>query len=154
METTKKLKKAHKIFIIVRMTKDDKIAGWFIEDKKQPIQDMFKSKKDAMTYIEKNYEDITVLAQNRKGKFQYTIEIRDKKVISYLSTATEQSIDTEKTIKALEKSFHYERVIVKTVVEKEVRVEKKVIPTKWIIILSILMIAVVGLVVTEFILAI
>lgn len=154
METTKKLKKAHKIFIIVRMTKDDKIAGWFIEDKKQPIQDMFKSKKDAMTYIEKNYEDITVLAQNRKGKFQYTIEIRDKKVISYLSTATEQSIDTEKTIKALEKSFHYERVIVKTIVEKEVRVEKKVIPTKWIIILSILMIAVIGLVVTEFILAI
>ena len=154
METTKKLTKARKIFIIVRMTKENKIAGWFIEDKKQPITEMFKTKKEALFYIESRYENITILAQNRKGKFQYTIEIRNKKVESYLSTATEQTADTKKTIKALEDSFHYERVIVKTVVEKEVRVEKKVIPTKWRIGLLIGLIVVLVMIIIELVVVI
>ena len=106
IEEVKKPKK-YKIYITTRKDKEGKQLGWFIVDKTSPVDFQFKNKREALDYVRKNYENVTVLVQNDQAKFQYTIVLEDKKVISFTSKADEESDDHKETTKDVEEAFKY-----------------------------------------------
>ena len=99
--------KAYKIYITIRKDKEHKVIGWFIVDKKSPVDYKFKTKREALDYVRKNYQDVTVMVQNEVAKFQYTLVLENKKVVSFTSKADENSTDRKTTTKDIQGVFKY-----------------------------------------------
>ena len=137
--------KKYKIYITIRKDKEGKQLGWFIVDKKSPVDFQFKNKREALDYVKKNYENVTVLVQNDQAKFQYTIVLEDKKVISFTSKADEESDDHKETTKDVEEAFKYKYI--------EVEVEKEKIPTLWLTLISIALVISIGMAIAAIVIA-
>ena len=112
MEQPRKVK-LRKVYITVRKDKEHKILGWFIVDKKSPVDYEFENKVKALEYVRENYEDVMVLVQNDLAKFQYTIVLENNEVISFKSKGKEDS-DVSSTTTDIKKVFKYDETSVKT----------------------------------------
>ena len=118
------MERKYKIYITVRKDKESQSKGWFIVDKKSPIDSKFDTKRLALEYVKENYEDVMVLVQNSDAKFQYTIILEDKKVKSFISKS--RNIDAEETTKDVKDVFEYEETTTTTTtVETETPLEPK-----------------------------
>ncbi|MCK5807227.1 MAG: hypothetical protein KAG91_02435, partial [Mycoplasmataceae bacterium] len=104
--------KKYKIYITIRKDINSKVKGWFIVDKKSPVDFKFDTKKHALEYVQKNYENVTVLVQNAQAKFQYTIELDDKKITSFVSKT--KGKDADQTAKDVKDVFNYKEIITTT----------------------------------------
>lgn len=98
-----------KIYITIRKEKDHQIIGWFIVDKKSPVDLQFDTKRHALDYVQKNYDDVTVMVQNQRARFQYTIELKEKKIVSYKSKEKEDTREERTMNEDLEAIFKYEQ---------------------------------------------
>ena len=111
--STSKKGKLHKVYITVRKNKEHDIIGWFIVDKESPVDFQFNTKVEALDYVKKNYEDVIVMVQNHLAKFQYTIVLENKKIVSFKSKGKEDLEDKTTTVD-LQKIFDYDEKTVKT----------------------------------------
>ena len=140
--------KLHKIYITVRKTKEHEIKGWFIVDKKAPVDYKFDTKRKALDYVRENYTDVTVLVQSDQAKFQYTIVLKAKKVVSFVSRSKVATDDTKSTTKDVEQAFKYTHDAT-----KEVEVENEVVPVVWLSLIVLTLLVSAGLAIAAIIIA-
>ena len=139
--------KKYKIYITIRKDKEHKIIGWFIVDKKSPVDFQFKTKREALDYVRDNYENVTVMVQNEEAKFKYTIVLENKKVVSFTSK-TQDTEDHTETTKDVEKVFKY------TVEEVEAIVKENQISKVWMVSMMVSLVVSVGMAIAAIVISV